>query len=114
MVSDSLVAIYAGLLARKKKALMGLNRTRALARDVHRLGAVAIATFKRIVGFHPRPFVLGEFEAMGDKLLARIDCAENFPPHLLGGLHLASNLVGPFVRDMAIRAAGAHARAIVI
>src|SRR5215510_12286346 len=114
MVRDALVAIDAGLFARKKEALMGLNRTRALARDVHRLGTMAIATFKRIVRLHPRPFVLGELETMGEKLLARIDCAENFSPHLFRGLHLACNLVGPFVRYMAIGAVGAHARSIVI
>src|SRR5262249_1500687 len=114
MVRDALVAIDAGLFARKKEALMGLNRTRALARDVHRLGTMAIATFKRIVRLHPRPFVLGEFETMGEKLLARIDCAENFSAHLLRGLHLACNLVGPFVRYMEIGVVVADARSVVI
>jgi hypothetical protein len=64
MMRDALVAIDARLLARKKEPLMGLNRTGALARNVHRLGAMAIATFKRIVRLHARPFMLGEFEAM--------------------------------------------------
>src|SRR4030095_1041790 len=114
MMRDALVAIDARLLARKKEPLMGLNRTGALARNVHRLGAMAIATFKRIVRLHARPFMLGEFEAMAEKLLTRIDCAENLSPHLLRGLHFARNLVGPFVRYMAIGAARAHARSIVI
>jgi hypothetical protein len=35
MMRDALVAIDAGLLARKKESLMSLNRARALARDVH-------------------------------------------------------------------------------
>src|SRR5262245_38729042 len=114
MMRDALVTIDAGFLARKKEPLMGLNCARALARDVHRLGAMAIATLQRIVRLHPCPFMLGEFEAMGEKLLARIDCAEKLSPHLLRGLHLACNLVGPFVRYMAIGAARAHARSIVI
>src|SRR4029453_111332 len=75
---------------------------------------MTITTFKRIVRLHSRPFMLGEFEAMGDKLLARIDRTENFSPNLLRGLHLACNLIGPFVRNMAIWAVGAHARSIVI
>lgn len=108
MMRDALVAIDARLLARKKEPLMGLNRTGALARNVHRLGAMAIATFKRIVRLHARPFMLGEFEAMAEKLLTRIDRAENLSPHLLRGLHLACNFVGPFVRYMAI---GGSARA---
>src|SRR5262245_12099025 len=114
MVRDALVAIDTGFLARKKEPLMGLNRARALARDVHRRGAMAITTFKRIVRLHPRPFMLGEFEAMGDKLLARIDRTENFSPDLLRGLHLTRDFVGPFVRHMAIGTARTHARSAVV
>src|SRR3546814_4930497 len=34
------------------------------------------------------------------------------PPHLLGCLHLAGDLVGPVVRHVAVRAGGAHARTV--
>ena len=38
-----------------------------------------------------------------------VDRAEDLAPDLLRGLHLAGDLVGPFVRHMAVRAGGAHA-----
>src|SRR5690606_26133030 len=43
-----------------------------------------------------------------------VDGAEDLAPHLLGGLHLARDLVGPVVRHVAVRAGGAHARAVAV
>src|SRR5262249_4087627 len=100
--------------AGKQKALMRLNRARALAGDVHRLRTVTISAFQGIVGLHARPFMLGQIETMIDKFLSRIDRSKNLSPDLLGSLHLARDLVGPFMGYMAIGTAGAHARAIVV
>src|SRR3546814_17103884 len=49
---------------------------------------------------------------MGEEFLARVDGAEDGAPDLLGGLHLARDLVGPIVRHVAVRAGRAHARAV--
>src|ERR1051326_1309727 len=37
-----------------------------------------------------------------------------FPPHFLGGLHLARDLVGPVMRDVTIVTVSAHARSMGI
>ena len=60
MVSNAFVAIDAGLLTRKQEALVRLNCARALARDIHRLRAVAVAAFEGIVSLHARPFMFRE------------------------------------------------------
>ena len=109
MVSNAFVAIDAGLLTRKQKALVRLNCARTLARDIHRLRAVAVAAFQRIIGLHARPFVVRKLKAMVEEFLARIDSSEKLAPHFLRGLHLARDFVGPFVRNMAIGTVGAHA-----
>src|SRR5262249_5193506 len=73
MMRDALVAIDAGFFARKQQPLMSFNCARALTGYVHRLGAVAVAAFKRVVCFHARPLMDREFETMIEKLLACID-----------------------------------------
>src|SRR5678815_5684514 len=85
---------------------------RALPREVHVVETVAVAAFERIVGIEPRPFVLRELEALVLELLARADRAEDLAPHFLRRLHLACDLVGPVVRNVAVGALGAHAAAI--
>ena len=83
MMSDAFMAIDTCLLTRKQKALVRLDCAGALARDVHRLRAVAISAFEGVVGLHTRPFVLRQFETMVEEFLARIDGAENLAPDLL-------------------------------
>src|SRR3954470_22331133 len=73
---------------------------------------MAVAALKRIIGLQPRPFVLGEFEPMVLKFLPRVDRAEDLAPDFLRGLHLAGDLVGPVVRNMAVGTAGADARTV--
>ncbi|MNE30927.1 hypothetical protein D3C80_1244690 [compost metagenome] len=70
---------------------------------------MAVAAFQAVIGLQARPFVLGKLQPLVEELLARIDGAENLAPDLLGGLHLAGDLVRPFMRHMAIRTGGAHA-----
>src|SRR5215831_9097827 len=109
MVGDALVAIDAGLLTRKQEPLVRLDRARALPRGIHRLRAVAVATFERVIGFHARPFVLGKLETMVEEFFAGIDGAENLAPDFLRRLHLARDLVGPVVGNVTVGTAGAHA-----
>src|SRR5215207_8304622 len=52
-VRDALVAIDAGSLAREEEALMRRGRAQVLLRQVHRLRAVAVAAFQRVIGLHP-------------------------------------------------------------
>ena len=112
LVGDALVAVDAGALAGEEEALVGLDGALALAGDVHRLGRVAVAALERVVGLEPRPFVLRELEPVVEELLARVDRAEDLAPDLLGGLHLAGDLVGPVVRHVAVGTGRAHPRAV--
>src|SRR5690606_105383 len=111
-MGDALVAVDAGLLAGPQPQLVDLGRARALPGQVHRIEVVAVAALQRVVGLQPRPLVAGQHQPLVEELLAGIDGAENLAPDLLGGLHLARDLVGPVVRDMAVRAGGAHAGAV--
>jgi hypothetical protein len=56
--------------------------------------------------------VLGELEPVILKFLPCVDGAEDLAPDLLRRLHLARDLVGPVVRNVAVRTAGADARAV--
>src|ERR1700746_3726965 len=85
---------------------------RRLLSDVHRLRAVAVAAFQRIVGLEAGPAVLREPEALCEELLARVDEPEQMTPDLFRGLHLARDLVGPVVRHVAVRTACADAGAV--
>src|SRR6185436_6741173 len=114
MVGNALVAIDTGPLAGEQEALMRLNRARALPRRVHRLGAVAVAALKRIVGLHPGPFVERELESMFEKFFPGVDGSEDLPPYLLGGLQLPHKLIRPVVWNMAIGAMRANARPVVV
>jgi hypothetical protein len=53
-----------------------------------------------------------ELEPVVDELLARVDRAEHLAPDFLRRLHLARDLVRPFVRDVAVGALRAHARPV--
>src|SRR6185436_11532664 len=109
MVRDALVAIDAGFFAREQEALVSFHGTRTLTRNVHRLGAVAVAAFERVVCLHPRPLMDRKLKTLIDKLLACIDRAEKLSSPFLWRLHLAGDLGRPGVRDMAIGAMRAHA-----
>ena len=56
----------------------------------------------------PSPFVQLQFEPAVDEFFPPIDMAEKMTPHFLGSLHLAGDLVGPVVGNMAIRADRDH------
>jgi len=58
--------------------------------------------------------VFGQFTALVEEFLARVDGAENRAPDLLGRLHLARDLVGPLVRHMTIGAGGADAGTVAV
>src|SRR3546814_6859187 len=73
---------------------------------------MSVAAYQAGVGREPRPFVLRQREPVVQELPAGVDGAEDVPPHLLGCLHLAGDLVGPVVRHVAVRAGGAHARTV--
>src|SRR5258705_1617067 len=75
MVGDSLVAVDAGLLAGEQEALVRGRRARRLLGDVHRLRAMAVAAFQRIVGLETRPFVQRQFQPVIDEYLAAVDAA---------------------------------------
>ena len=58
-MSDALVAIDAGFLSCEQETLVSRLSAWALAGDVHRIRAVAVAAFERVVGLHARPFAFG-------------------------------------------------------
>ncbi len=86
----------------------------ALASEVHVAEVVTVAALERVVGFESRPFVLGQLTTLVEEFLARVDCAEDRAPNLLGRLHLARDLVGPLVRYVAIRTGCPYARAVAV
>src|SRR5262245_20028416 len=75
LVGDALVAVDAGLLAREQEALVGDGSARRLLGDVHRLRAVAVAAFQRIIGLEAGPLVQRQFEPVVDEFFARVDGA---------------------------------------
>src|SRR4030095_11742640 len=109
---DALVTIDTGLLSGNEKLAVDIRRAPRLFGEVHRYRGMAVAALQGIIGLQPRPFMLGEFEPMILKLLPGVYRAEDLAPDLLRGLHLAGDLVGPVVRDMAVRTTGADARAV--
>ena len=92
--------------------LMRDRSARRLLGDVHRLRAMAVAAFQRVVRLEASPFVQRQLESVVDELLADVDGAEQMSPDFLRRLHLARDLVGPVVRNVAIRAACADAGAV--
>src|ERR1700751_1187028 len=111
-MGNAFVAVDAVFLAGKEEALVRLCGARRLLGDVHRLRAVTIAAFQRIVGLESRPFMQRQFEPLVHEFFSGVDEAEQMTPDLVGGLHLARDLVGPVVRNVAIRAGGADAGAV--
>ena len=107
-MSDTFVAIDASLLAGKKETPVGFDGARALARDIHRLGAMAISTFQGIVSLHPCPLVDRQIEAVVEKLFSRADSTKNLSPNFLRGLHFARDFIRPVVRHVTIGAMCAH------
>jgi hypothetical protein len=81
MVGDALVAVDAGLLADEQEARDG-SAGRLLC-DVHRLRAVAVAAFQRIIGLEARPLVQRQFQALVEEFFARVDVSEQMTPNLL-------------------------------
>src|SRR5690606_13630331 len=111
---DALVTVDARVLVAFERDRMHLHGAQALPRPVHESIGVAIAAFERVVRLQPRPLVLRELEAMREKLLARVDAPEDLAPHLFRRLHLASDLVRPFVRHVTIGTGRAHAGAVAV
>ena len=64
---------------------------------------MTVSTFKRVILFHPVPFIFRKFTAMGLEFLPCVDRAEELAPDFLGGLHLAGDLVRPVMGDVTVR-----------
>ena len=109
---NALMAIDARSLSSYEIARMDFGGATGLLGEVHCNRRVAVAAFERVVGFHPRPFMLGKLKAHVEKFLAGVDGAENLAPYLLGRLHFPRDLDRPFMRHVAVRTCRAHARSI--
>jgi hypothetical protein len=112
MMSDALVTIDAGqpgLESLRHHFLGGF----CLFVRIHGPRRVAIAAFVRIVLFHGRPDVLGEFKPMLLEFLRGTDGPEDLVQDLVAGLDLAPDLVKPFVRNVAVRTSRPHARPVL-
>src|SRR6185312_11809165 len=109
---DALVAVDTGFFPGDEKLAVDLRGPSGLLGEIHGDGGVAVAAFQGIIGLQPRPFMLGQFKPMILKLLPCVDRAENLAPDFLRSLHLAGDLVGPVVRNMAVRTTGADARTV--
>src|SRR3954451_3089546 len=112
MMRNALVAIDAGLLAAKQKALVCERGAWRLLGDIHRLRAVTVAALQGIIGLEACPFVQRELKPLIEEFFACIDGAEDFSPNLVRRLHFARDFVGPVVRNMAVWTGGAHAGAV--
>lgn len=112
IVCNAFVAVDARLFLVGQVSGVHVLRTLALARKVHRFIVVAIATFQRIIGFKPGPFVLCQFQAFGIKLFGGVHGAKNLAPNFFRSLHFARHLIRPVVRHMTVRANGTHAGAV--
>src|SRR5690606_31262031 len=113
-VGDALVAIDAGRIAASQRGGVETCRPRTLAGEVHGVVVVAVTAFQRVVGFQSRPLVFGQLTTHAEELLTCVDGAEDLAPDLLRGLHLAGDLVGPFMGNVTVRAGGAHAGAVAV
>lgn len=71
---DALVAIDAGLFAFKQESLVSVRCTLALTGEIHRLLGVTVPALQAVIAFVAVPFTLSQFEALGLKLFAGIDC----------------------------------------
>src|SRR6185437_14489549 len=112
LMRDALVAVDAGALPRQQEPGMDLGGASCLLRQVHGDGGMAVAAFERVVRLEPRPFVLGEFEALVEEFLPRRDRAEDLAPDFLRRLHLARDLDRPLVGHVTVGAARAHAGSV--
>ena len=77
----------------KRKRSCALGGARALAREVHRLSAVAVAAFERSRWPSCAPIRARRAPPLGQELVAGVDGAEDMAPDFLRGLHLARDLV---------------------
>src|SRR5690348_8851463 len=80
--------------------------------EVHRHRGMAVAAFQRVIRLQARPFVLGKFEPVSQEFLSCVDRAEDLAPDLFRRLHLAGDLVGPIMWNVAVWTTGADARAV--
>ena len=78
------LTINASLLAFGQHRRLQVHCAFTLAGEVHRFQIVAVAALEGIICFHTRPFVLREFEALANEVVARIDCAEECPAFTYG------------------------------
>ena len=113
-MGDAFVAVDAGLLAGDEEAFVLFDGAFALAGEVHGIGVMAVAAFKRVVGLEAGPLVAGEFQALFQEFLARGNGAEDHTPDLLTCGHLPRDLVGPVMGDVAIGASCTHARTVIV
>ena len=103
LVSDALVAINAGALAGNKKARMDFGGTPRLLGEIHSNRRVTIPAFKRVIGLHSRPFMIGKLKPHIEEFFAGIDGTEELAPDFLRGLDLTGDLDRPLMWDMAVR-----------
>ena len=80
---DAFVAIDTGLLTSEQKTLVRLDSPWTLPRGVHRLRAVTVTAFQRVVGLHASPFMNRQFEPVVEKFVARADRSEKLSPDFL-------------------------------
>ncbi len=93
---------------------MGFRRPLALHGQIHRDEFMTIPALQRVIGPKSCPFALRQLRSLSQKLFSRVDGAEDLAPNLLGGLHLAGNLVRPVMRDVTVWTGRPNAGAIGI
>lgn len=109
---DALVTSDAGFALCPLLHLLG--RLRALLVKIHRVEGMAVATFPRLIGGHRRPHATGQLAPARLELLGRPDRSDGLVVELVGRPHLADELRPPLLRDMAVRADGAHAGGVLV
>ena len=77
---DTIVAIDARALLRNQEFRVDRGRSVGLLGKIHSDCGMTVPAFQRVIGPHPRPFVLGELEPMVRKLVAGRDRAEDLAP----------------------------------
>jgi hypothetical protein len=111
MVGNALVAVDAGLVVLAGH-LVGLLGAGSLRLGIHAIEAMAVAALAGVGRLHAGPFVARQFKPLGLEFFLGVDGAHDLSVDLLGGLHLADDLVGPVLGHMAVGTGGAHPGAV--